>query len=194
MTTAILGPSLADAIVAYRERRPVLRRNPTTNNWEVVELNYDADRRTATAIDGTTTGTVRGGPAFVSIGELANLTTRPNLYPPPAVTPSPPPPAPVAGDRAYQIDAPRYDAAAALNPATNDYLHAIARLAAITDWVTTRSHVFTVYGVIRGQGNAQAVDARAIRFQETIDRLPAVFGEPPKTIGERVVEPYVAQP
>jgi hypothetical protein len=60
--------------------------------------------------------------------------------------------------------------------------------------------VFTVYGVIRGEGDpeigdpleqARDVDSRALRFQETVDRLPTFFGEPvPVRIGERVIRRY----
>ncbi|MHC4066627.1 MAG: hypothetical protein ACYSUI_19300, partial [Planctomycetota bacterium] len=72
-----------------------------------------------------------------------------------------------------------------------DYLQAAAQLVALSDWVTTRGHVFTIYGQIRGVGNRNAVDARAIRFQETVDRLPSMFdNSPPQRIGQRTVGSY----
>ena len=72
--------------------------------------------------------------------------------------------------------------------------------------MTVRSHVATVYGTIRGdvdqtiidpvpavqeQFRREDVESRAIRFQETLDRLPTLMGEPaPIRIGERVVGAY----
>jgi hypothetical protein len=89
-----------------------------------------------------------------------------------------------------------------------DFVAAIALLASLSDWVTVRSDVFTVYGALRGEideqlllgeGTAQEkketagadVDSRAIRFQETVDRLPTFLGaDKPVRVGERVVKPY----
>lgn len=62
--------------------------------------------------------------------------------------------------------------------------------------------MFTVYGTVRGSadfdGNGaldsaegtrvDELERRAIRFQETVDRLPAILGKPaPSRIGERVI-------
>ncbi len=72
-----------------------------------------------------------------------------------------------------------------------DYVEAVAVLVALGDWVTTRSHVFTVYGTLRGAGSKSGSDSKAIRFQETLDRLPSMFGNGlPKRIGQRVVSSY----
>ena len=86
-----------------------------------------------------------------------------------------------ASDDAYNFDAGN----------TTDYLQAAARLVALSDWVTTRGHVFTIYGQIRGVGERSAVDARAMRFQETVDRLPSMFDDSlPQRIGQRTVGSY----
>jgi hypothetical protein len=72
-----------------------------------------------------------------------------------------------------------------------DYLHAAARLVALSDWVTTRGHVFTIYGTVRGVGTLQDTDRRALRIQETVDRLPSMFpGEDPRRIGQRFIGRY----
>ena len=72
--------------------------------------------------------------------------------------------------------------------------------------MTARSHVFTVYGLLLGDEDltiedpdedeqrrlrTQDVLSRAVRFQETLDRLPTFTGEPlPRRIGERVLVGY----
>ncbi|UCG17475.1 MAG: hypothetical protein JSV19_05480 [Phycisphaerales bacterium] len=84
-----------------------------------------------------------------------------------------------------------------------DYVQAIARLVLLGDWVTTRSHVFTIYGTIRGPsattGTAGIDDPsleeairKSIRFEETVNRLPCFFdpGAAPQRIGQRVVGRY----
>ncbi len=95
------------------------------------------------------------------------------------------------------------------NKNNEDFIEAAAVLIALGDWVSVRSQVFTVYGMIRGADDPdvaaavyatpaqrdaaiiQDTDARAIRFQETIDRLPVLQGQPrPKRIGERTVGRY----
>jgi hypothetical protein len=85
-----------------------------------------------------------------------------------------------------------------------DYVHAVGLLVSLGDWVTTRSNVWTVYGTLRGDTQA-AVDSgmpalqaiseinrRAIRFEETVDRLPSALkpGTPPRRIGARTVGAY----
>ena len=92
---------------------------------------------------------------------------------------------------------------------TGNYLRAIAQLVALADWVTVRSQVFTIYGVLRGEGDetledenldeerqarvkAADVNSRAIRFQETVDRLPTFLGKSlPVRIGDRTVGSYL---
>jgi len=85
------------------------------------------------------------------------------------------------------------------NKNNEDFIQAAAVLIALGDWVSVRSQVFTVYGMIRGADDptvaapaqVQDTDARAIRFQETIDRLPVLQGQPrPRRIGERTVGKY----
>ena len=90
-----------------------------------------------------------------------------------------------------------------------NYVDAVAVLVALGDWVTVRSQVFTVYGVIRGEqadpndipdspppenpqrARIDDVDSRAIRFQETIDRLPTFLGRAqPTRIGSRITTHY----
>jgi hypothetical protein len=57
--------------------------------------------------------------------------------------------------------------------------------------VTTRGHVFTIYGTVHGVGTLQDTDRRALRFQETVDRLPSMFdGESPRRIGQRFIGRY----
>jgi hypothetical protein len=75
------------------------------------------------------------------------------------------------------------------------------------NWVTTRSHVFTIYGVIRGAHaplpdltdpdydaklrSFNEANQKAIRFQSTVDRLPMIFGSrQPVRIGSRITGGY----
>ena len=92
------------------------------------------------------------------------------------------------------------------NANTENFIDAVAGLVALGDWVTVRSQVFTVYGVLRGDDDpaivdpdpikqqklrTQDADSRALRFQETIDRLPTFLGEPtPSRIGDRTLTRY----
>ncbi len=86
-----------------------------------------------------------------------------------------------------------------------NYGEAVALLAAMSDWGTTRSHVFTVYGTIRGNADFDGggyidpteaarlgeLDKRAIRFEETLDRFPALLGKSkPASVGQRVIGSY----
>ena len=72
-----------------------------------------------------------------------------------------------------------------------DYVEAVAVLVALGDWMSTRSHVFTIYGTLRGSGPKSAADQTAIRFQETVDRMPCMFnGKLPQRIGQRIVSGY----
>ncbi|MCP4249630.1 MAG: lamin tail domain-containing protein [bacterium] len=128
------------------------------------------ERRQITDAVGTTPGFVSIPDAgFFTVGELVFASS--NFVPP----------ADVASGPAYDFDAANL----------TDYLQAAAQLVALSDWVTTRGHVFTVYGHIRGVGERETVDRRSIRFQETVDRLPSMFdGQPPQRIGRRIVGPY----
>jgi hypothetical protein len=117
----------------------------------------------------------------MSVGELANV-RHPGAAPgtPPTTWP-------------YRFDYQVIDDIATDNNDEN-FIDAAAVLIALGDWATVRSQVFTVYGLIRGEPDAAAsnpvqdADSRAIRFQETIDRLPTFFGEPlPRRIGAPTV-------
>ena len=129
-----------------------------------------------------------GGTGFLSVGELANVrhwdATRMGSSGPYTSTTNP--------WSQFRMDAGVIGRSTA--DAREDYIQAVALLVALGDWVTVRSHVFTVYGTLRGEGGEgdDDVDARAIRFQETVDRLPTVLGAPvPTRIGDRVVEKYL---
>lgn len=172
-----VADGLAQAIVAYRELRDGLSPDPTNQ----ITGNY--------GIDGTGRGwsadnpAYRRGSGFMSVGELANIRHA------------------QAAHAVYRTDAERATAADA------DFVEAIARLVALGDWVTVRSHVHTVYGTLRGEIDesivhanaaeqaklrAADVDKRAVRFQETVDRLPTFLGrQQPVRIGERVVRKYL---
>ncbi len=126
---------------------------------------------------------------FLSIGELANV-RHPGAAPKDGVL--------------MRLD----DGVVGANDASHfgTYLDAVAALACLSDWVSVRSQVFTAYGTLRGDvdptigGVDQAeqmdrqrkdVDTRAIRFQETIDRIPTFLGdEEPARIGSRVLATY----
>lgn len=114
---------------------------------------------------------LRVGTGFLTVGELANVrgtgSSDSSLY---------------CIDSGALTDAP---------PQTEDFVQAAALLVALGDWVTTRSHVFTVYGTIRGSGLKSEVDSKALRFQETLDRLPSMFGGGlPQRIGDAVLGGY----
>ncbi len=108
---------------------------------------------------------------FLSVGELANVRR--------------------VGGTGF---APQFDIDSGVNDGTSaeDYVLAVAKLVALGDWVTVRSDVFTVYGTVRGAGQKEAVDQRAIRFQETVDRLPSVLDPQklPRYIGRRIIGSY----
>lgn len=112
------------------------------------------------------------GFGFLTVGELANVRGG------------------GASSAAYSIDGDVINGAASVDDL--DYTVAVGLLVALGDWVTTRSDVFTVYGTVRGAGRKEAVDQRAIRFQETVDRLPTVLNPQslPKFVGRRIVGSY----
>ena len=122
----------------------------------------------------------------MSVGELANVRHA-------GATASVAPPG-----SSYRVDSGVIGSVADKNK--EDFIEAAAVLIALGDWVTVRSHVFTVYGQIRGADDdtiadpvqrLQDTDSRAIRFQETIDRLPVLQGQPrPQRIGERTIGRY----
>lgn len=208
-----IGQELAQSIVAYRGAREISFFNGTTT---VTTGDYGGDvpstilpppptfgrgwslKRDVTAIpDPIPDAKVRRGTGFMSVGELANVrhpAASANVY---RVDSG------VVGSQDDKIGAP------AGNKNKENYVDAVAVLVALGDWVTVRSQVFTVYGVIRGEqadpndipdspppenpqrARIDDVDSRAIRFQETIDRLPTFRGRPqPVRIGSRFTTHY----
>ena len=173
---SIIFEPMAQGIVAYREARRV----PDLNNFEDYGNGMPAVGSTVTVPYGRgwslNAPAARRGMGFLTIGELANVRHTGTSDPDRRI------------DRA-ELDAP-----------IPDFVTAIAVLASLGDWVTVRSDVFTVYGVLRGDvdpdiGNPflqqRDIDTRAVRFQETIDRLPAFMGRREVVrVGERVVAPY----
>lgn len=115
-------------------------------------------------------GAVDAYTGFLTVGELANVRR----------------PGGTTTGGAYDIDLGLID-----GTINEDYVDAVARLVALGDWVTTRSHVFTVYGTLRGSGSKSLVDQKALRFQETVDRMPSMFSRSlPQRIGQRTVGSY----
>ncbi len=205
-----IGNEVAQAIVAYRELRSLPGSGPcvvdpaTGYRSGNCTGNYDDGASPAVPPPpaayargwGALNALARRGTGFMTIGELANVRhfgADPIVYAPPK------PRYPKSYDR---VDAGFVNAAAD----GADFIDAIAVLYALGDWVTVRSDVFTVYGVLRGdldpditdpdpttQAKLQArdVDSRAIRFQETIDRLPTVLGEStPVRVGPKTLTRY----
>lgn len=183
-----LGEDLAKGIVAYREGRAP---------WQSITIDtgpYDVDRNPCG--DGTNNDDYRPrrGFGFLTVGELANVRH------------------PETNDADVRMDAGAVDPDVTPADPRGRYECAVANLVALDDWVTTRSHVFTVYGVIRGAhwplsdptGGVSAeptnavklssfreADQKAIRFQTTIDRLPMLFGaDQPARIGNLVLSGY----
>jgi hypothetical protein len=207
---ATLGEEMARAIVAYRDQNQQLDVNDLAT-WTPVGAtgNYGSGDPANPGLDpavgsrrwDAVDAEYRRGSGFLTIGELANLRHRdakvdPDFQPIRGFT----------GYSSYRVDG---GLTTATNAAQQDYVSAVALLVSLNDWVSVRSQVFTVYGTIRGKldttnpdftalpddvrGRAilEDADSRAIRFQETIDRLPTWLGEPlPRRIGERVLVRY----
>ncbi len=202
-----IGEPLAQAIVAYRELRalrpiPNPTSSPGTGNY------YDGtppagappnDFAYARGWNLTLPGPppvpvpimARRGTGFMTVGELANVR---HLG---------------AADPVYRIDSGVIDPTKPNEANTRNFVDAVAALVALGDWVAVRSQVFTVYGVLRGEEDptiidpdlstpptqaelrARDVDSRALRFQETIDRLPTFLGQSvPSRIGDRSLSRY----
>jgi|GEM_PF-1897722 len=192
-----IGFDRAQAIVAYRDARRIRFGSVDTGDYGAV-----------TDPNGTITGTqsfgwrgfsdpapsARRGTGFMTVGELANV--RHEVVPPNTRIAS----------LATRLDGGAVD----LDPNNNDkqnFVAAAAFLIALNDWATVRSHVFTIYGHIRGAENPditdpdfsveaalrrEDVDSRAIRFQETVDRLPTFLGKAlPVRIGNRTIGAYL---
>jgi hypothetical protein len=161
--------------VAYREMRNINAPNGTGD--------YNLERGWA-----ATMPIFRRGMGFMTVGELANVRHEA------AVVAPTPPLNTFAGYSYYRTDA------GVIGSGSEDYIASVALLVAMGDWVTVRSDVLTMYGTFRGEVDdaivdekeqIEDVDKRALRFQETIDRLPTFMGEPaPRRIGDRVIASY----
>ncbi len=192
-----VGKELAQAIVAYRDGRNIVDQDDNTLAGKYHEFERELDKNRELRS--------RPGTGFMTVGELLNVRRidaitegdpqipwsslyrmdagvthrKTDLGKVPYPVPKP------DKHNSYRIDNPQ-----------EDFIEAVSLMVALGDWVTTRSHVFTVYGVLRGGGTDEEVDKinhRAIRFQETLDRLPTVAGideERPVRIGERKVTLY----
>lgn len=173
-----IGPQLAMAIVAYRELRFYSPTNGTTGDYGSIGT---LDSRAI----GDTGAMLRRGRGFLTVGELLEIrhslvVNDTTIFGGGSA---------LAGD---QITLWRMDSGVVgrlendgLTPANQDFVSAIALMVSLGDWVTTRSHVFTVYGTVAGD----AATNNEIRFQETVDRLPGLLdGTGPERIGERIVE------
>src|SRR5262249_45721913 len=104
--------------------------------------------------------TWRRGTGFLSVGELANV--RHPASPGSANGPR------TLANYGFRFDAGNIDPTGAppTPPApANDYVSAIATLVALGDWVTVRSDVFTVYGVLRGEDDTDITDTNFAKQQ-----------------------------
>lgn len=162
-----IDDDLADAIVFYREARD--------GN---VSLIGDFEAARDPFGSPTQTFAPRRGRGFLTVGELANVSHEM-----------------VNDGRRFALDL----GANAAPPGSRlaSYVPAVTRLVTLSEWLTTKSHVFTVYGVIRGQhdrGNLNSLreaDGKALRFQTTVNRLPMFFGRSrPERIGTRISGGY----
>jgi len=193
----------AQAIVAYREAREIAYPgiNPrTTGDYGSLTSGLGTRAwRPPAGVDAA----FRRGTGFLTVGELANVRH------PEAAQVLTPEPFPVTNFGNYSYFRSDKGFSDTTVPGFKDYVSAVSVLAALGDWVTVRSHVFTVYGVVRGEPDEamtalanededalarrreEDVDARALRFQETVDRLPTFLGERlPARVGERVLARY----
>lgn len=171
-----LGWQAARAIVAYRDG---LNNFPVGCSGEFCPGDY-RDRIEGPFDEPTTPYLLgmRQGKGFLSIGELANVRHPDRLTDRPI----------------FRIDNGAVGSGVAAGNPTEDYVEGVALLVALGDWVTTRSHVFTIYGTIRGDGSDPTeVDRRAIRFETTVDRLPTFFDHKasPQRIGQRTIGRYL---
>ncbi len=177
-----IGHELAKAIVAYRDAREVPH---DCNVGGGTDCSYDyRDRVTENPSTQYLAG-VRPGRGFLTVGELANIRRG-------ADSSSGSGPGGIA-----RFDYGSVGSVDASDNPTEDYVTAVGLLVGLGDWVTTRSHVFTIYGTLRGpdSGTDESIaeaDAKAIRFEETVNRLPTLFDSraPFDRIGERFVGKY----
>ncbi len=181
-----IGPEVARAIVAYREAREVPNGCSAGSGGSTCSFDFAERARDLTSSGVTRTDYVAGlrqGRGFLSVGELANVRH-------------------IGGNGNTAYPETRFDhgvvgrGVSAGIPA-EDYVEAVALLVGLEEWVTNRSHVFTIYGTLRGPDNGTAAsvaeaDAKAIRFEQTVNRLPTFFDSraPFDRIGERFVGKY----
>jgi len=203
---ASVFPPMAQAITAYRELREIcgidfeapLGDCESTGNFGDTQIGHASQSAAAP---------FRRGPGFLTVGEIANVRSAgAHLYTNTSAS----------GDRRFAYhradfgELAQNSTGAYIDP-NPDYVEAVGWLVALGDWLTTRSQVFTVFGTLRGEYDpelvaalppnptvaswrpiAMDVDSRAVRFQETIDRLPALLGEPKlQRVGQRVTKPYL---
>ena len=184
LTAQPLSQRFAIAAVAYRDAREVTLPGGTETTGDFGDDDFGVG-----GWRGWQHGApmARRGTGFLTVGELANVRHTD------------------ASDSQFRIDSGELQAPDPPNPNAPgpDYVKAVALLVALGDWVTVRSHVFTTYGTLRGEGDFEAfpddpieraddVDKRAVRFQETVDRLPTLVGaSKPVRIGQRYVGPYI---
>jgi hypothetical protein len=170
-----VGDDWARAVVAYRELRAVA----DSGDYRPHRSWYG----TEAPVDGQPFW--RRGSGYMGLGELAQVRH------------------PAAG-ASYRTDFGLLKIPS--DPATEDFVSAVSLLVSLGDWATVRSQVFTVYGVLRGEEDLEIqdpdderearlriedVDSRALRFQETLDRLPTFLGvREPVRIGQRVLGAY----
>lgn len=176
----VLGAPRAKAIVAYRELREFVDPN---NPSVTLTGDYAQSRGWDIA-----SPQARRGSGFLTLGELANVQH-------------------TQAQSAYRLDDGQLDAYSIFSTVAPDYLSAVAVLACLQDWATVRSDTFTVYGTLYGvhdqflldsNGNPDLdrqlrdADSRALRFQETISRIPMFEGSSvPTRVGDRVVARYI---
>ena len=192
----VLGIAKAMGIVAYRELREIKVDSDgdtiidyNTGNYNVLIDRSIIEAATADPFlrrlrsDGSgnlANTTQRHTSGFLTVGELANVRN----------------PGSFAGTYQYDIGgAYQMDNGAIFNSTpVNNYLFAIAPMVALNDsWLTVKGHTFTMYGVLRGNGDKDSVDEKAIRFQLGIDRSNMLYSKDPNerpTVLYRVVEPY----
>jgi len=187
-TVPTLGYSVAQAIEAYREARFV----PGCSDPSGCTGDYQS--RLQPPGDDPNTAGLRFGQGFLTVGELANVRHR-------AARSQSFGPTTFFSD--FRMDGGVVGRVTGTSP-NEDYVQAVARLVLLGDWVTTRSHVFTIYGTIQGpvrtggtpaelaQSQAEA-RAKAIRFEDTVDRLPCFFDPKaaPQRMCQRTVGNYV---
>jgi hypothetical protein len=166
-----LGPYKAMGAVAYRELRQIATFGIDSGNYNVLSafapINLDAGnpyfrRMRSDSTFGLPTTYQRHTAGFLSVGELANV-RNPGTY--------------TLGvgytndiRSAYQFDNGHAFGDGGGVYGSRNYLYAVAPIVALSDWVTVKGHTFTAYGVLRGGGNKEAVDARALRFEVGFDR------------------------